>query len=103
MAGVRGPIGTAKDFYRLRTVRLTVADAPTIDWRDDVLYRRPPAEEPRETDRWVVQAVLLDDDEVVVPLAEFDDPAAAHEWADDAERDLEDMTRSEFEETYFPE
>lgn len=100
---MRGPIGTAADFYRLRTVRLTVAEAPDLEWRDDVLYRRPPADEPGETDRWVVQAVLLDDEDTVVPLAEFDDPASAHVWVDEARRDLEDMTRSQFEETYFPE
>ncbi len=96
MAGI---IGNADDFYRLRLVRLDEAGVPDLDWRDDILYRRRPAERVEEYDVWRVEAV--DDNERAVVLATFDDPEEAREWLRVVEDDLCAMTRSEFEQAYF--
>jgi len=95
-------IGNASDFYRLRLQRVDAGDAPDFEWRDDILYRRPPETIVAEADVYVVEAVLLDDEDTTVGLARFDDRAQAADWMADAETQLLDMTRSEFEDAYFP-
>ncbi|MBF4510802.1 MAG: hypothetical protein ISP10_10050 [Aeromicrobium sp.] len=96
-------IGSAADFYRLRMMRLDASDAVDFEWRDDILYRRPPADDIAEDEAYRAEAVLLDDEDVVITIATFDDPGAARGFLADAERDLLEMTKSEFEECYFPE
>jgi hypothetical protein len=51
---------------------------------------------------YLVDAVLLDEDVVSVTVGIFDDWASAHDWMDTCNADLAEMTRSEFEELYFP-
>lgn len=96
-------IGSAADFYRLRVIRVDATDGLDLEWRDDILYRRPPSETPAESRSFTVEAVMLDDDDVTVALAAFGDADEAHEWLTDAEAALLEMTKSEFEESYFPE
>jgi hypothetical protein len=100
---VAGAIGSAGDFYRVRVMRVDEGEAPDLDWRDDILYRRPPADAPQEVDVWRVEAVDVDDDENVVVLASFSSGEDAHEWLETVEEDLAAMTRSQFESAYFPE
>jgi len=95
-------IGSAADFYRIRTIRVSVTDDVDFEWRDDVLYRRPAEPTLDESDTFTVEAVLLDDDEATTALATFEDADSAREWVDVLEDDLALMTRSEFEDTYFP-
>lgn len=96
-------IGSAADFYRLRVFAIDTTDGLDLEWRDDVLYRRPPSLELAEDRRYEVQAVTLDDEERTTPLAAFDDSAEAHAWMDEVGLELADLTKSEFEERYFPE
>jgi len=96
-------IGSAADFYRLRLLAIDTTDGLDLEWRDDVLYRRPPSLVLDEDQRYEVQAVTLDDEECTTALATFDDPAEAHAWMDEAELELSGLTKSEFEERYFPE
>ena len=96
-------IGSAADFYRLRVIRVDATDGLDLEWRDDILYRRPPSDVPEESRSFTVEAVMLDDDEVAVALASFGDADEAHQWLTDAEAALVEMTKSEFEESYFPE
>lgn len=95
-------IGSAADFYRIRTIRVSVTDEVDFEWRDDILYRHPAEPALTETDTYTVEAVLLDDEDVTTALATFDDAESAREWVDVLEDDLAVMTRSEFEDTYFP-
>lgn len=95
-------IGRADDFYRLRVIHMDESEAPDLDWRDDILYRRPSADSPEEYDVWRVEAIDVDDEERAVTLATFDSVDDAHEWFESLEADLAVMTRSEFEQTYFP-
>ncbi len=95
-------LGMALDFYRLRVIQVDAGDLPDLEWREDILYRDPPASEPEECDAYVVQAVDLDADDSVMPLASFSDHAEAHGWLEEAEVDLRNLTRSEFELRYFP-
>jgi hypothetical protein len=99
---VAGAIGRADDFYRLRVVRVDEGEVPDLDWREDILYRRPPADEPEEFDVWRVEAVDVDDDENVAVLASFASAEDAHDWLETVGDDLGLMTKSEFEHTYFP-
>jgi hypothetical protein len=95
-------IGAASDFYRLRLVHYDESDAPEFEWRDDILWRRPPAQQVGEYEIWRVEAVRLDDEEAVTPVADFGDPSDGHEALAAAEEDLAQMTKGEFEERYFP-
>ena len=44
-------IGGADEFYRLRVTRVDEGEPPDLEWRDDVLYRRPPEESLDESRR----------------------------------------------------
>lgn len=94
-------IGNADEFYRLRVVRVDAGDSPDLEWRDDILWRRPPADTLSEEDVYRVEAVLIDDEESAKVLAEFDTSSDAQEWLESAEGDLYEMTKTEFEDTYF--
>ena len=93
-------IGAAGDFYRIRVMHVDDTDEVDFEWRDDILYRRPPDDVPAEGELYRVEAVLLDDEEVVRAIAIFDDSAAAHELADECTEALADMTKSGFEARY---
>jgi len=95
-------IGSAADFYRLRVMTVDTTDAVDLEWRDDILYRRPPTAAIVDEEAHTVEAVLLDDEDTAFTLATFPDTAAAHEWMNAREEDLAEMTKSEFEEAYFP-
>lgn len=95
-------IGRADEFYRLRITHVDEGEAPDLDWRDDILYRRPPAERIDERDVWRLEAVSVDDDEDVTIIARLGSSDESHESRDTAAEDLAVMTRSEFERTYFP-
>lgn len=94
-------IGNAADFYRIRVVALDTSDDLDLEWRDDVLYRRAPSEQPGEERVFVVEAVTLDDDDRVVTIQTFDDAAEAATWAEERQDELSDLTKSGFEERYF--
>ena len=95
-------IGAASDFYRLRVMHVDDSDEPDLEWRDDILYRRPPASRVEEYELYRVEAVALDDEDDVTLLGAFDTPEDAHEALADAEEALAELTRSEFEDRYFP-
>lgn len=95
-------IGSAADFYRVRVISIDTTEELDLEWRDDVLYRRPPSHELDEERRFVVEAVALDDEERLVTLASFADGAEASAWAAERQDELPDLTKSDFEEQYFP-
>jgi hypothetical protein len=96
-------IGSAADFYRLRVMSVDATDEVDFEWRDDILYRRPPSTVIEDEEVYRVEAVLLDDDEVTFSLGTFADADEAHEWMRGREDELDEMTKSEFEAAYFPE
>lgn len=95
-------LGDASDFYRLRVTRFDDAGEPDLEWRDDVLWRRPRTPQPEEYVVYRVEAVDVDDDTNVVPLGSFASAAEAHDALDAAQQDLEELSRAQFEERYFP-
>jgi hypothetical protein len=95
------PLGMADDFYRLRVIHVDSSGSPELDWRDDILYRDPPASEPTEADTYTVQAVELEDEEETTALASFSDAEEARAWLEEAQESLEELTRSEFELRFF--
>lgn len=95
-------IGRAADFYRLRVTAVDTTDAVDFEWRDDILYRRPPSQLIEDEQSFVVEAVVLDDDSSTVTLGAFGDSRKANEWMYSAADDLDEMTKSEFEAAYFP-
>lgn len=98
----RKAFGAASDYFRLRVTRMDESDSPDLEWRDDILWRRPPTDEPGESELWRVEAVAVDDEENVITLGAFDDPNDAHEALLSAEEDLAGFTVAQFEERYFP-
>jgi len=94
-------IGNAADFYRLRVMRVDESDPLEFEWREDILYRRPPEEDVDEYELWRVEAVHVDDEEDVTELGTFESAPAAHAWMTETLEDLAEMTKSEFEDTYF--
>jgi hypothetical protein len=95
-------IGSAGDFYRLRVMAVDTTGAVDLEWRDDILYRRPDTTPPDDAEAYTVEAVLIDDEDVVAELATFNRRDDAYAWLEERELDLEAMTRSEFEGAYFP-
>jgi hypothetical protein len=95
------PIGNADDFYRLRVIRVDEGEVPDLEWRDDILYRRPLDTDSEEYDVFQVEAVDVDDEERASVLARFGTAEEARAWSLTAQEDLATMTKSEFERTYF--
>jgi hypothetical protein len=95
-------IGAASDYYRLRMMHVDESDEPDLEWREDILYRRPPVQHVEEYELYRVEAVALENEDDVTLLGAFDSAADAHEALTAAEEELADLTRSEFEERYFP-
>jgi len=94
-------IGRADDFYRLRVMHVDESDELDLDWRDDILYRRPPKQSVSEYELFRVEAVEIENEDAVTPLGTFDTQEEAYEFAQAAGDDLDEMTKSEFEDTYF--
>ena len=61
-----------------------------------------PSERIDEFELWRVEAIATDDEEDITVIGVFDDPDDAHEALEAAEQDLGELTRSQFEERYFP-
>jgi hypothetical protein len=98
----RPPIGQAADFYRIRLRRLDAGGAPDLEWRDDILYREPPQGGSGEQLVFVVEAVELDEPERAYPLGSFADYEAATHLRESAQEELDELTRSQFEASWFP-
>lgn len=99
----RRVIGSAGEFYRLRVTRVDEGDSPDLDWRDDILWRRPLSERLAEEEVYRVEAVEYDNDDAVTVLAMFGTQEEAYRWLESASDDLAEMTNTEFEDVYFPE
>ena len=95
-------IGAADDYYRLRLTHLDTIEGPDFEWREDILYRRPETPAPAEGECFRVEAVSLDNDDEMTPLGAFDSRDDAYEALAVASEDLAELTRSEFEDRYFP-
>ncbi len=95
-----GIIGQAADFYRLRLTRLEELVELDFEWRDDILYRQPPRPDVHEEEVWIVEAVELDDEDVVLEVGRFASREEAEELMGRASEDLSEMTRSRFEARY---
>jgi hypothetical protein len=92
--------GSADDFYRIRVIRVDEPDELEWQWRDDVLYRRLPAEEQGSTPRYRIDAVSKDDDGTARQIAEVDTPDAAQAIAEAADEDLAQFTKRQFDAKY---
>lgn len=93
-------IGNAGDFYRLRVTRMDETDEPDLEWRDDILYREPPAQRVRESQCWALEAVSVDDEDQVTRIACYESSETAYESLDSIAEDLAELTKSSFEERY---
>ena len=95
-------IGPAEDFWRLRLTRMDSSEELDFEWHDDILWREPLVHlEPGEP-AYIVEAVSLGSGpEQIVRLAAFPDEPTARSFLDEANDDLTDMTRSQFESAHF--
>jgi hypothetical protein len=96
---VSNVIGSASDFYRLRVTRIDVTDEPELDWRDDILYRDAPVEVTDEEEDWRLEAVCLEDD-CAHEIAQFTEQDQALALLEGVQDDLNEMTKSAFEDRY---
>ena len=93
-------IGNADEFWRLRLTRLDTTEHFEFEWHDDILYRAPAVDPGDEVKSWFVEAVRLDDREMVARLGTFETQNEAREFMDAVAEELADMTKSEFEAAY---
>lgn len=93
-------IGAASEFYRLRLTRYDATDEPDFEWRDDILYRSAQTAAVEEREEWAVEAVTLDEYETVAEMGRFETADEAHALMESAEEDLQELTKSGFEERY---
>ena len=98
--GMGRVIGAAGDFYRLRVTRLDVSGEPDLEWRDDILYREPPATRLAEGESYVLEAISTEADETAFEIARYADSDQAHEAMTRVAEDLEELTKSRFEDRY---
>jgi hypothetical protein len=97
---MRQIIGSADEFYRLRVVTVDASDAPDLDWREDILWRRPVPDGGSESVLQRLEAVDLADGETAWTLGEFATTSEAHEAMQETDLDLRGMTKSQFEDAY---
>lgn len=97
---MRQIIGSADEFYRLRIVTFHASDAPDLEWREDVLWRRPVAADVSENVVQRLEAVDLADGETAWTLGEFATTSDAHAAMQEVDLDLRGMTKSQFEDAY---
>jgi hypothetical protein len=95
-------IGSADDYYRVRLMHVDDVDAPEFEWREDILWRTPQIAPTNESQLYRIEAVALEDPDRVTPLGVFESTADAYEALATATEDLSELTRSEFEDRYFP-
>lgn len=95
-------IGAACDYYRLRVLHVDESDEPDLEWREDILWRRPPAQHVEEYELYKVEVVALADEDEVTVIGAFESAEDAKEALSGAEEDLGELTRFEFEARYFP-
>ena len=93
-------IGNADEFWRLRMTRLDTTENFDFEWHDDILYRQPSPDPGDEVELWHVEAVRLDDPDIVVRIATCHTQSEARELVERITEDLADMTKSEFEAAY---
>lgn len=93
-------IGNADEFYRLRIVNVDVSDAPDLEWREDILWRRPAPDASAERVVRRVEAVETADDESAWRLGDFATTGEAHAFLDEVTVELAGMTKSQFEDAY---
>ncbi len=88
--------GKAGDFYRLRVLKLNEESSPELDWHDDILFKKPPVEEVRCYEWYVLQAVSIDSEEAH-PIRRFEDSSEAMRGRDKVDEFLRELTKQEFE------
>jgi hypothetical protein len=93
-------IGSADEFWRLRVTQLDTTEDFEFEWHEDILYRQPRPDQGHEVELWHVEAVRLDDSDVVVRLATCATQSEAREVQSSIAENLADMTKSEFETAY---
>lgn len=91
--------GKAADFYRLRVIKVTEDSDVDLNWREDILYRRPPGVSMTTKAWYVIQAVMIDN-ESAYNLKRFASGEAAMRFKDRAEELLRELTKQEFEERF---
>jgi hypothetical protein len=92
--------GDASEFYRLRVVKVDDADAPDLQWRDDILYREPPVQAVEEYAVYRVEVMSVIDDEVVASLGEYETEDEARDVLAETQDRLDDMTKAQFDAQY---
>lgn len=93
-------IGAADEFWRLRLTRVDTTEDLDFEWHPDILYREPQVSQAGEVERWIVEAIRIEDYETIIEVATFDDRDVAEDFFKRAEEDLSEMTKSQFEEGY---
>lgn len=88
--------GKAVDFYRLRVLKVNEESGPELAWHDDILFKKPPADELRSEEWYVLQAVSIDSEEAF-PIRRFDDGDEAMRNRDKVDELLYELTKQEFE------
>lgn len=93
-------IGNADEFWRLRITRVDTTSGLDFEWHDDILYRQPKVDFGNEVELYHVEAVRLDDAELVCRLGTLSTSDEARKLLFKAAEDLAEMTKSEFEARY---
>ena len=88
--------GKAADFYRLRVLKINEESGPELDWHEDILFKKPPAEEVSSAVSYVLQAVSIDSEKAYL-LQRFEDGEKAVRERNKIDELLRELTTQEFE------
>lgn len=91
--------GKANDFYRVRIINIKEDEEVDIDWRDDILLRKPENHESILEDNFVIEVVNIDSGEKIA-LEKFPKLHRAKKQIIEIEEDLNELTKNQFEKKY---
>ncbi len=93
-------IGDASEFYRARMVKVDDSGAPDLEWRDDILYRRPPEQAVEEYALYRIEVMDNTSEDVVTSLGEFESHDEASALLDEVQDAIATLTKKVFDSRY---
>ncbi|MDI6816140.1 MAG: hypothetical protein QME41_02965 [Actinomycetota bacterium] len=90
--------GMARDYYRVRLLRVFEERPDDLEWREDILYRAPKAYPSKVKVTYRLQ--VLTTENKVIELAILESGREAKRRYKKMARDLKEMTKMRFDETY---
>ncbi|MBE0447756.1 MAG: hypothetical protein IBX64_06610 [Actinobacteria bacterium] len=91
--------GLARDYYRVRHIRVDEEVPIALEWRDDILYASPKAYPSRLKVTYRLQVVTVDN-RIIYEIAAVRSRKEAKKRLREMKEDLRELTKMEFDDRY---